>query len=85
MSLGPGGHGGSDHLKGGAGRVFLWVFFFFKSFLCVTSIKTQKYGTLHTLAQKRSSIYSSAGTCPPGQPPAGGVGEEVGHVSRERK
>lgn len=29
----------------------------------------------HKPAQKRSSIYSSTGTCPPGQLPAGGMRE----------
>lgn len=61
---------------------FLWVFFFnFFFFVCDFYQNTEIRHT-HKPALKRSSIYSSAGTCPPGQLPAGGVGEEVSHVSR---
>lgn len=72
-------NGGSDHLKEGEG--FFLIFFFF---VCDFYQNTEIRHT-HKPALKRSSIYSSAGTCPSGQLPAGGVGEEVSHVSRERK
>lgn len=53
------------------------VFFFYIFLLCVTFYQNTEIRHTHKPAQKRSSIYSSAGTCPPGQLPAGGVGEEV--------
>lgn len=64
------------------GKVFFCGFFFnFFFFVCDFYQNTEIRHT-HKPALKRSSIYSSAGTCPPGQLPAGGVGEEVSHVSR---
>lgn len=77
-------NGGSDHLKEGEGFIFVGFFLNFFFFVCDFYQNTEIRHT-HKPARKRSSIYSSAGTCPPGQLPAGGVGEEVSHVSRERK
>lgn len=73
---------GCDHLKEG-GRFFFFLNLFF--FLVCDFYQDTEIRHTHKPAQKPSSIYSSAGTCPPGQLPAGGVGEEVSHVSRERK
>lgn len=62
-------NGGSDHLKEGEGLFFFNFFFFVCDFYQNTEIRHT-----HKPALKRSSIYSSAGTCPPGQLPAGGMG-----------
>lgn len=49
------------------GRVFLYPFFFFCDFYQNTEIQHT-----HKPAQKRSALFTAAaGTCPPGQPPAG--------------
>lgn len=67
-------------MKEGEGFFFLNLFFFF--LVCDFYQDTEIRHT-HKPAQKPSSIYSSTGTCPPGQLPAGGVGEEVSHVIRK--
>lgn len=76
------GNGGCGRLKEGR-----WVFFFFLFFFSLVCDFYQNTEIRHTHkpAQKRSSIYSSADACPPGQLPAGGVGGEVSHDGRERK
>lgn len=82
-SLGP-GEWWERSFEGGGRFYFFCGFLNFYFFVCDFYQNTEIRHT-HKPAQKRSSIYSSAGTCPPGQLPAGGMGEEVSHVSRERK
>lgn len=51
------GDGGCDHLKG-RGGFFLFFFLIFFFSLCVTSIKTQKYGT-RTNRHKSAALFTA--------------------------
>lgn len=63
------GNGGGNHLKKGKGFLLSFVFL-----LCDFYQNTEIQHT-HKPAQKRSALFTApAGTCPPGQPPAEGVG-----------
>lgn len=57
---------------------------FLLSLLCDFYQNTEIQHT-HKPAQKRSSLFTAiAGTCPPGQPPAGKVGEDS-YINREKR